>query len=162
MKGWFLAMMMAAAGAAGAAGADEVPRIGAHPAMPEVTAAFDKRFGLAARLVIDRSGAAAEEVTSAVQLRFEADLVPVPGGKGGDLDLTCRLFIVRADGGQTPGREGPCYQGPVAAVAVGAPFRFRPGREDPAGAAGVLLVVRDEGSKKERKVLVTYGWRPEG
>jgi len=31
----------------------------------------------------------------------------------------------------------------------------------PAGATGVMLIVRDEVTRKERKVMVTYGWMPE-
>jgi hypothetical protein len=162
MKRVLAAALVAAAGAAGAAGTEDPPRLGAHPAMPEVLGHFDARMDVAARLVIDRSGKPATEVTEAVQLRFEADLVPEPGGPGGEVNLTCRIFIVTADGRQTPAREGPCYAGPVRNVAIGEPFRFRPGRDDPAGSAGVLLVVRDEGTRRERKVLVTYGWMPEG
>ncbi|MGQ0564538.1 MAG: hypothetical protein ACT4OK_05640 [Gemmobacter sp.] len=160
MKALVAALVMAA-GTAAAEGKDDQPRLGAHVAIPEVLAHFDARMDVAVRLVVDRSGEPADEVRTAVPLRFEADIVPEPGGKGGDVQLTCRIFIVRADGHQTPARDGPCYQGPVAAVEIGEPFRFRPGRDDPAGSAGILLVVRDEGTKMERRVLATYGWMPE-
>ena len=140
-----------------------LPKVGAHAAQPEVTVAFDRRMAVAARLVIDRSGDPATEVMKAVQLRFETGLVPVEGTKAGDVRLTCRIVFVKADGTVTaPARDHACYAGPVVAAAVDADFKFRPGRDDPVGATGVMLIVRDEITRKERKVMATYGWMPEG
>ena len=160
MKWVLVAALVCAAGVAFAE--DKVPKVGAHPAQPEVTVAFDRRVNIAARLVLDRSGDPATEVTKAVQLRFEAGLEPVEGAKPGDVRLTCRIVFVKADGSTSaPARDRACYAGPLAAVEVDADFKFRPGRDDPVGATGVMLIVRDEVSRKERKVMATYGWMPE-
>jgi hypothetical protein len=159
---WVLVAALVMGGPA-LAGDKGLPKVGAHPAQPEVTVAFDKRMNIAARLIIDRSGDPAAEVTKAVQIRFEMGLEPVEGAKPGDVRLTCRIAFVKADGTTTaPARDHACYAGPVAAVEVDTALKFRPGRDDPAGATGVLLIVRDEITKKERKVMATYGWMPEG
>ena len=158
---WVLALAMLA----GMAEAQDrgVPKVGAHPAQTEVTVAFDKRMSIRARLVFDRSGDPADVVAKAVQIRFEMALEPVEGAKAGEVRLTCRIVFVKADGSVTaPARDHACYAGPVAAVEVDAALKFRPGRDDPVGATGVMLVVRDEITKKERKVMATYGWMPEG
>ena len=159
---WVLAAALVCAAGMAQAQDQGLPKVGAHPAQPEVTVAFDRRANIAARLVVDRSGKAATEVTKAVQLRFEAELVPVDGAGAGEVKLTCRVVFVKVDGSTTaPARDRACYAGPLAAVEVDAPFRFRPGHDDPAGATGVMLIVRDEVTRKERKVMVTYGWMPE-
>ena len=128
MKWVLVAALVCGAGAAFAE--DRLPKVGAHAAQPEVTVAFDRRMGIAARLLLDRSGDPATEVTRAVQLRFEAGLEPVDGATAGEVQLTCRIVFVKADGSTSaPARDRACYAGPLAAVAVDAPFRFRPGRE---------------------------------
>ena len=156
---WVLALVLLA-GVAEAQ--DKLPKVGAHAAQPEVTVVFDRRVNIAARLLLDRSGDPATEVTKAVQLRFETGLVPVEGAKAGEVRLTCRIVFVKADGSTSaPARDRACYAGPLAAVEVDAAFKFRPGRDDPVGATGVMLIVRDEISRKERRVMATYGWMPE-
>ena len=145
------------------AGDKGLPKVGAHPPQTEVTVALDRRANVTARLVLDRSGDPAEAMTKPVQVRFEMALEPVEGAKPGEVRLTCRIVFVKADGSVTvPARDRACYAGPVAAVEIDAPLKFRPGRDDPVGATGVMLVVRDEITKKERKVMATYGWMPEG
>ena len=156
---WVLALVLLA-GVAEAQ--DKVPKVGAHAAQPEVTVGFDRRVNIAARLVLDRSGDPATEVTKAVQIRFEMAMEPVEGAKAGEVRLTCRIVFIKADGSTSaPARDHACYAGPLAAIEVDAPFKFRPGRDDPAGATGVMLIVRDEITKKERRVMATYGWMPE-
>lgn len=162
MKGLVAAMVMAA-GVAGAADRD-LPKVGPHPAVPEVTVAFDRRITLDAKVTLDRGGDLANEVTQAVQLRFEAGFTADEGVRDAAVRFTCRISFLRADGSASPVvREGPCYEGTVSDAAgrrveIGAPLLFRPGREDPLGATGVLLVIRDEVSRKEKRIMPTYGW----
>jgi hypothetical protein len=163
LHAWGPALALAVAAQGGLAA--DLPKFGAHPAQPEVEVAYDRRFDLRATLVQDRSGAPATEVTKAVQLRFDLAFRAAEGAREGDLALTCRIVLVEADGKQSaPVRDGPCYEGPLVTgggwVPVGAPVRFRPGREAPAGSAGVIVEVR-EGKGRVRKLVATYGWAPD-
>lgn len=163
MKRVLVAALVMAAGMAGAADRD-MPKVGPHPAVPEVTVEFDRRITVDASVTIDRGDDPATEVTQAVQLRFDVGFTANEGAKDAPLQLTCRISFVRADGSASPiVRDGPCYEGSVAdgqgrRVAIGDPLRFRPGRDDPLGATGVLLVIRDTVSGRERRVMPTYGW----
>ncbi len=147
----------------GVAQAEEA-RLGAHPAMPEVEIAFDRRLDLRATLTVDRNAEAAVEVTRPSQIRLDLG-VRAAGGAAPVVDLTCRFVLMDAGGRAIATmREGPCYAGPVAAgdwTAVGDPVRFRAEAQAPAGAAGVMVTVRDGATRRERKLLVTYGWAPE-
>jgi hypothetical protein len=163
MKRVLVAALVCAAGMAGAADRD-MPKVGAHPAVPEVTVEFDRRITVDASVTIDRGDDPATEVTKAVQLRFDVGFTADEGAKDAPLRFTCRISFVRADGSASPVvRDGPCYEGSVADAAgrrveIGAPLKFRPGRDDPLGATGVLLVIRDEVSRKEKRIMPTYGW----
>jgi hypothetical protein len=158
-----VAALLCAAGMAGAADRD-LPKVGAHPPVPEVTVAFDRRITLDARVTLDRGGELATEVTKALQLRFEVGFTADEGARDTPVRFTCQISFVRADGSASPVvRDGPCYEGTLADAAgrrveIGAPLLFRPGRDDPLGATGVLLVIRDEVSRKERRIMPTYGW----
>lgn len=158
-----VAALVMAAGMAGAADRD-LPQVGAYPAEPEVTVAFDRRITLDAKVTLDRGGDLASEVTKAAQLRFEAGFTADEGAKDRPVRFTCRISFLRADGSASPVvREGPCWEGTLADAAgrrveIGAPLLFRPGRDDPPGATGVLLVLRDEVSGRERRIMPTYGW----
>jgi hypothetical protein len=158
-----VAALVCAAGMAGAADRD-LPKVGAHPPVPEVTVAFDRRITLDAKVTHDRGGDPATEVTRAVQLRFEVGFTADEGVKDAPVRFTCRISFLRADGSASPVvRDGPCYEGTLADAAgrrveIGAPLLFRPGREDPLGATGVLLVIRDEVSGREKRIMPTYGW----
>lgn len=168
MKRVLVAALVAAAGMAGVgmarAAERDLPQVGPHPAVPVVTVDFDRRITIEASVTIDRGDDPATEVRQAVQLRFDAGFRAREGAKDAPLRLHCRISFLRADGSASPVvREGPCYEGSVAEgqgrrVAIGAPLRFRPGRDDPPGATGVLLVIRDEVSGRERRVMPTYGW----
>lgn len=146
---------------AGAAAAEEA-KVGAHPAMPEVSVPLDRRLTVEARVLLDRRGDPAAEVTEPAQLRFEAELV------GGEADvavaLTCRIAFRYPGGATSPVvRERPCFTGTVPAggrVAIDEPLRFRPGRDDPPGATGVVLTLRDGTRGRGREVMATYGWQP--
>ena len=165
MKWVLVAALVCAAGMGQAQ--DKVAKVGAHPAQPEVLIEFDKRMRMGARIVVDRGEALASEVTKAVQLRFEVGFITSAEVKADDVRLTCKISFVEADGSiGAPVREGVCWEGNLGDVAgkwalIGAPLNFRPRREDPVGATGVLLRIRDEISRKERKVMPTFGWMPE-
>ncbi len=160
------AMVMAMTMTGGMAGAADrdLPKVGAYPPVPDVTVEFDRRITLDAKVTLDRGGELATEVTSAVQLRFAVGFTADEGVKDAPVQFTCRISFVRADGSASPVvRDGPCYDGSLADAAgrrveIGAPLLFRPGREDPLGATGVLLVIRDEVSRKEKRIMPTYGW----
>ncbi len=164
MKWVLVAALVCAAGLVQAQ--DRLAKVGAHPAQPEVLIEFDKRMRMGARIVVDRGEALASEVTKAVQLRFEVGFMTSADVKADDVRLHCTLSFVEADGSiGAPVRDGVCWEGNLGDVAgkwtpVGEPLNFRPRLDDPVGATGVLLRIRDEIGKRERKLMPTFGWLP--
>lgn len=158
-----VAALVMAAGMAGAADRD-LPKVGPHPAVPEVTVPFDRRITVDARITVERGGELAVEVGRAVGLRFEVGFTVDEGVRDAPVRFHCKLVFVLADGSVSPVvRDRPCYAGTLAEAAgrrveVDAPLLFRPGRDDPVGATGVLLILRDDESGRERRIMATYGW----
>lgn len=160
-------VLLCGSGAAWAKGHD-LPKVGDHPAMAEQVIDFDKRMQVRATLVLDRAGEPATEVTEALQLRFVVAFMAAERARDADLRLHCTISFVHADGSVTaPVRDRVCYEGKLSAasgtwVAIDAPLKFRPGRDDPIGATGVRITIRDEISRKERVLMPTYGWKVGG
>lgn len=168
MRRWLAAVAVAGAMALPAQAQEEeqdVPRSGAHPAVPEYSVTFGRRFEVRAQLVVDRNGALPVDLTKPVQLRFDLSLRAVEGAQPEDLALTCRMVIVGTDGRQTPLRDGPCFEGPLPRaglwVPMSTPVRFRPNPHGAAGAGGVLVEI-SAGRGRPKRVMATYGWAPEG
>lgn len=146
--------------------AGDLPKTGANPPQPEYEVAYDRRFDLKATLVVDRTGASPVEMSGPTQLRLDLGLRAAEGAKAADLELTCKVMLVSAAGIKSaPVREGPCFTGPLPVgggwVDVGEPVKFRPDYADTAGSGGVLVEVK-AGRGPLRKLMVTYGWAPEG
>jgi hypothetical protein len=162
------ALVAGLAMAAGVAGADELPKVGPHPAVPEVTVPFDRRITVDARITVERGGDLATEISRAVGLRFEAGFTAEPDARDADLRFHCKVVFVKADGSVSPVvRDRPCFAGPLSQargqrVELDAPLLFRPGWDDPVGASGVMLILREEGSRRERRIMATYGWTDGG
>ena len=148
------------------AGDKGLPKVGAHDAQPEHLIEFDKRMRMGARIVVDRTEDLAAEVTKAVQLRFEVGFMTSADVAPDDVRLHCTISFVEADGSVgAPVRDRVCWEGNLGDVAgkwtlIDAPLLFRPQRDDPVGATGVLLVIKDEISRRERKLMPTFGWVP--
>lgn len=165
MKWVLVAALVCAAGVA-LAQDKGMPKVGAHAAQPEHLIEFDKRMRMGARVTVDRTEDLAHEVTSPVQLRFEVGFMTSADVKADDVRLRCTISFVEADGSVgAPVRDRVCWEGNLGAVAgtwtlIDEPVKFRPRKEDPVGATGVLLVIRDEISKRERKLMPTFGWAP--
>ena len=139
--------------------------LGYHDPNPQVWLKIDPELSVRARILHDKTGVLADEVTEPEVLRLEVAFTAVDGARDREVRFTCRVRFV------DPGAEWsdavadkPCYAGRLADGAgvfqlLDLDLRFRPQRSDPSGTAGVMVSVTEEVSGERKALVPTYRWK---
>lgn len=138
--------------------------IGISPAHPQDDASFAGGVTISALLVLERTKEPAAVVEEAETIQLVTSLTADP--KIGDrrLKLGCKVTFIDPEGNQSEALDGPCFSGSTQAL-VGREerlklrFRFKPSPDDPAGVAGIKLLIHDDVSDDDLILVPTYDWR---
>lgn len=132
-------------------------------AKPEALGVLNGLY-LGARLVVPGTETLAAEVAAGQEVALEVGVMTGEDAAPGKVELTCRVRFVGPDGkAGKPVSKGPCMTSSYedlrsnwTLLPIG--MTFRPRADDPAGVAGVEVLISDD-TGRELVLMPSYDWQ---